>query len=194
MKLALLGDIAPFGRYCLHRNPEVLGQFDAMRDFLHSHDVVIGNLETPFSDGEQAKGWKSAHIHSHPSNIDLLRYLGITHVTLANNHIGDFGTAGYERTKTLLAQAGIDWFGTEERCIRLDQKGEKVAMLGYCSLNTNPSPLSDKAGGNLNLLDVDQVVSAMEKNQKDGYLTLLSIHSGQEHRGVPGPHHRLQSR
>jgi poly-gamma-glutamate synthesis protein (capsule biosynthesis protein) len=185
MKLALLGDIAPFGRYCLHRHPEVLAQFEAVRSFLRGHDVVIGNLETPFSEGEGAAGWKSAHIHAHPANVDLLRFLGVTHVTLANNHIGDFGTAAYEQTKTILEQAGIGWFGTEAQEIRLEAQGERIAMLGYCSLNTNPSTLTTTDGGGLNLLDVDRVVEAMTQNRRDGFLTVLAIHSGQEHVHMP---------
>lgn len=185
MRLALLGDIAPFGRYCLHRHPEALTQFDAVRSFLRSHDVVFGNLETPFSDGEGAAGWKSAHIHAHPANIELLRFLGVTHVTLANNHIGDFGTAAYERTKAVLEQAEIGWFGTEDQGIRLVAQGERIAMLGYCSLNTNPSFLIARDGGGLNLLDVDRVVEAMEQNRRDEFLTVLAIHSGQEHVHMP---------
>ncbi|WP_374343791.1 CapA family protein [Azonexus sp.] len=184
MKLALLGDIAPFGRYCLHRHPEVLAQFEGVRSFLRGHDMVIGNLETPFSEGEGAAGWKSAHIHAHPANIDLLRFLGVTHVTLANNHIGDFGAAAYERTKAVLEQAGIGWFGTEDRDIRLEVQGERIAILGYCSLNTNPSPLT-ALGGGVNLLDLDRVVEAMAQNQRDGFMTVLAIHSGQEHVHMP---------
>ena len=185
MKIALLGDIAPFGRYCLHNNPEALSQFDELRESLRGHDLVIGNLETPFVDGERAAGSKSAHIYAHPESIELLKYLGVTHVTLANNHIGDFGLAGFSRTKALLEKSGIGWFGAENRSLRLEVAAEKISLHGYCSLNTNPASLRLGKSEMLNILDVDRVTLAMERDRRDGYLSILAVHSGQEHVHMP---------
>ena len=181
MKIALLGDIAPFGRYCLARNKRLLDQFAAVRDYLSQFDLVIGNLEAPFAVDETPIGGKSATVKAHPDNIGLLTALGITHVTLANNHIGDFGRKGYARTKSLLDQAGIGWFGTEDKQIRIERDGERVALLGYCSYNTNPSPVAS----GLNYLDVDDVSHRLEENAADGFLSILAVHSGQEHVHMP---------
>lgn len=185
MKFALLGDVAPFGRYCLYSHPEVLPQLTELRESLRGHDLVIGNLETPFVDGEPAAGSKSAHIQAHPENIKLLKFLGVTHVTLANNHIGDFGLAGFERTKAILENAGIGWFGAEGRSVRLEIAKEKISLLGYCSLNTNPASLKVARSEMLNILDVDNVVSAMERDCREGYFPILAVHSGQEHVHMP---------
>lgn len=185
MKIALLGDIAPFGRYCIHKNPDVLTQFEGVRSFLRTHDLVVGNLEVPFTDDERPAGAKSAHIRSHPKNIELLRYLGVTHVTLANNHIGDFGLAGYRRTKAVLESAGIEWFGAEKKTIRLELDGEKVALIGYCSLNTNPARVGRGGVQLLNLLDVDPVLADLQRECLDGYFPILAVHSGQEHVHTP---------
>lgn len=185
MKIALLGDVAPFGRYCLHRNPEALAQFDGVSRLLRNHDVVIGNLETPFAEGEPAVGSKSAHIHSHPDNVRLLQYLGITHVTLGNNHIADYGVGGYERTKSILAQAGISWFGAENRSLRIEVNGQKISLIGYCSMNTNPALIKLGNTNVPNLLDVDAVLQEMALNCRDGYFPVLSVHSGQEHVHMP---------
>lgn len=188
MKIAMLGDIAPFGRYCKARNPRVERQFDTVREYLASHDVVIGNLETPFADNEKAAGWKSAHVKSHPENIELLKALGVTHVTLANNHIGDFGVKAYERTTSLLEEAGIEWFGIERRKVKIDFDGEKIALLGYCSYTTNPSKVWLDSGQALNLLEIDSVLEAMEEVSASGYLPILAVHSGQEHVHTPSSH------
>lgn len=185
MKIALLGDIALFGRYCLRKNPNVLSHFDAVRNFLGDYDVIVGNLETPFSDSERPAGWKSAHIRSHPANADLLKYLGVTHVTLANNHVADYGRRAYERTKSILDQAGIGWFGAEGKQIHIEQKGEKIALLGYCSLTTNPSTVSSGTDSIPNILDIDDVVCEMTENARRGFLNVLAIHSGQEHVHMP---------
>ncbi|MBJ6137337.1 CapA family protein [Marinobacter litoralis] len=185
MKIAMLGDIAPFGRYCKTENPNVDQHFEAVREHLAVYDVVIGNLETPFADDEKAVGWKSAHVKSHPENIELLKALGVTHVTLANNHIGDFGVKAYKRTTNLLDEAGIEWFGTEGRQVKIERDGEKIALLGYCSYNTNPSRVWLESGQALNLLEVDNVLGALEENTSSGYLPILAVHSGQEHVHTP---------
>jgi poly-gamma-glutamate synthesis protein (capsule biosynthesis protein) len=185
MKIALLGDVAPFGRYCLHRNPEALAQFDEVATLLRSHDVVIGNLETPFAEGEKATGSKSAHIHAHPDNVRLLQHLGITHVTLGNNHIADYGVGGYERTKAILSQAGIEWFGAENRVLRIEAQGEKISLIGYCSMNTNPAQIKLGGANVPNLLDVDVVLQELARSTQDGYFPVLSVHSGQEHVHMP---------
>lgn len=185
VKIALLGDIAPFGRFCMAHNPNLIAQFEAVQVFLSKHDAVIGNLETPFVCDESPKGWKSAHIKSHPENIALLTALGVTHVTLANNHIGDFGMKAYERTKSLLEKNGIAWFGTEQRQVRIEHSGEKIALMGFCSYNTNPSCLASRGDRVLDYLDIDTVIRQMSINAENGFLNILSVHSGQEHVHLP---------
>ncbi|MFW2342857.1 CapA family protein [Brevundimonas sp.] len=185
MKIALLGDIAPFGRCCVRERPNLLSELDKVAEALRGHDVVIGNLETPFIGDEKPVGSKSAHVKSHPDNVMILRHLGVTHVTLANNHIFDYGVDGYNRTTDLLEKNNIGWFGTEDRSLRLEVDSEKIALLGYCSLNTNPSQQTMAGKQGLNLLDVDRVMADMEDCRQSGYLPIVAVHSGQEHVHTP---------
>lgn len=185
MKIALIGDVALFGRYCIESNPDVLASLDKVSRFLSTHDLVIANLETPFSDTDKPLGAKSAHIRSASRNIEVLKYLGVTHVTLANNHVGDFGVGGYELTKKMLDAAGIGWFGIERRQIRIEHEDVRIALLGYCSYNTNPSFTNNESEAGVNVLDVDRVLSEMSVNAEDGFLNIVAVHSGQEH--VPMP-------
>lgn len=185
MKIALLGDLALFGRFCLNKNPNLIDYFSSIRNFLEDFDVVVANLEAPFVVDENPIIGKSATLKAHPDNIKLLNSLGVTHVSLANNHIGDFGLNAYERTKKLLDDAGIGWFGTESKQIEIQYNKEKIALLGFCSYNTNPSPVKVKKGVGLNYLDVEYVLRQMEENKKRGYINILSVHSGQEHVHMP---------
>lgn len=188
MKIALLGDIAPFGRYCIAEHPEALEQLKSVSVYLSQFDFVIGNLETPFALNERPIGGKSATVKAHPDNVALLTALGVTHVSLANNHIGDFGHSAYERTKDILDKAGIGWFGTEGKQIDITHEGEKISLLGYCSFNTNPSPIVGKSAKGLNYLNVEEVLSVIKHNASNGYLSILAVHSGQEHVHMPSSH------
>lgn len=185
MKIALLGDIAPFGRYCLAGHPDLLGQFSSVRDFLSQFDLVIGNLEAPFVLNEKPISGKSATIKAHPENVRLLSALGVTHVTLANNHIGDYGLKAYERTKSCLEEAKIGWFGTEGKQIDIEHDGEKIALLGFCSYNTNPSAVPTTPTDGLNYLDAQATHDAVRRNASNGFLSILAVHSGQEHIHMP---------
>ncbi len=185
MKIALMGDIAMFGRYCFNKNNKLLNYFDEVKEYLSEFDLIVGNLEAPFVVDEMPIGGKSATISSHPKNIELIKHIGYTHLNLSNNHIGDYGKSGYERTKKLINDYDIDWFGTEEKQIKININGEKICLLGFCSYNTNPSPLGNKINKGLNYLDVENVYNSMSKNHEEGFFNVLSIHSGQEHVHMP---------
>jgi poly-gamma-glutamate synthesis protein (capsule biosynthesis protein) len=185
MKIALLGDIAFFGRFCLNNNKNLHSQLSDLRLFLSQFDLVIGNLETPFVDNQKPIRGKSAVLKADSVNIDLLAWLGVTHVTLANNHVGDFGKSGYDLTTHLLDKAGIGWFGVENKQLRIEIKGEKLALHGYCSFNTNPSPIGGRKVKGLNYLEPETVLKNINENRRDGYFNIVAVHSGVEHVHMP---------
>lgn len=185
MKIALLGDIALFGRFCLSNNNGIHNQLSDFRDYLSQFDLVIGNLETPFVQGQAPIRGKSAVIKSDSLNVDLLSWLGITHVTLANNHMGDFGKSAYQFTTHLLDEARIEWFGVDNKQLRIESKGEKIALHGYCSYNTSPSPIGSNKDKGLNYLDPEMVLQNIEENRRDGYFNIVAVHSGVEHVHMP---------
>ena len=45
MRIALLGDIAAFGKYCLRNDKNLLNYFDDIKKYLSIFDLVIANLE-----------------------------------------------------------------------------------------------------------------------------------------------------
>ena len=126
MRIALLGDIALFG--CCSR-PDY---FNSIEGYLSSFDYVVGNLETPFSLKRKTFGAKSAYICADPRFVSILKQLHINAVTLANNHMFDYGKEGYELTKKLLEDNGIAWFGSEGRELQLELSGNRIAFAGYC--------------------------------------------------------------
>lgn len=106
MKIALLGDIALYGKYSKD-NENVFEYFGDISLKLKEYDYVVANLETPFTTNNKVKGFKSAFIKSNPENIELLKFLNINAVNLANNHIFDYGEMGFETTKSLLLKNNV---------------------------------------------------------------------------------------
>ncbi len=46
-----------------------------------------------------------------PENVDALTYAGIDVVTIANNHIIDYGLQGLQQTQSVLSEEEITFFG-----------------------------------------------------------------------------------
>lgn len=186
MKIAFLGDIAFFGKFCLNNNDNLYKYFDAVKLILDDCDYVVGNLETPFCSNGKMFGSKSAYISSDELNVEILKYLGVDVVSLANNHMFDFGDAGFLSTISILNENKIEWFGCNDKILRLDFGGEKIAFHGYCSLNTNPlGIMNNKSEYFINSFDAEIVIDNMCNNNKLGYFNVLSVHSGVEHVNIP---------
>jgi poly-gamma-glutamate synthesis protein (capsule biosynthesis protein) len=74
---------------------------------LQKADIVVGNLENPVSTRGIAVENKKFTLRSGPRAADALKAAGIRVVTLANNHIMDFGPQALQDTLTALGLSGI---------------------------------------------------------------------------------------
>lgn len=185
MKLALLGDIALFGEMSKSINLNWKEYFSEAAQFLSEMDFVVGNLETPFSIKKKTHGAKSAYICSDVENVEILKYLHIDAVTLANNHIFDYGREGYETTKRILTENGIGWFGTEGKCLVVDILSNKLAFEGFCCYSSNPLQCVPYGKYGVNEFDVEKANSILKKNADKGYLPIAAVHAGIEHVNYP---------
>lgn len=74
---------------------------------------VVGNLESPITEHAVpwSAGWKSFRYRTSAAAIGLLEAANIRAVSLANNHVLDFGAAGLMDTRRHLAGNGIAFAG-----------------------------------------------------------------------------------
>lgn len=194
MKIALLGDIALFGCYSLGTNKTMQDKICIIADYLKGFDLVVGNLETPFSKEKRHYGAKSAYICSETQNIDVLKMLHLDAVCLANNHMFDFGTEGYETTKRLLEEAGINWFGTEGKDYKIEFDGNKIVFSGYCCYSTNPLKCVTTGDYGVNAYNLALVRERLIANNLKGCLNIIAVHAGIEHINYPSSDHIFAAR
>ena len=179
MRLALVGDIALFGR-CT--TPVF---FKEVSDCLSQYDYVVGNLETPFSVKKKTYGAKSAYICADAEYVQLLKSLRVNAVSLANNHMFDYGKEGYETTKKLLKDNGIEWFGTEGKELIIEREGCKLAFYGFCCYTSNPLQAVTYGNYGVNEFSLHKAEELLRESANKGILPILSIHSGIEHVNYP---------
>lgn len=190
MRVALLGDVALFGKYSLSSNPNAKERLREAAHYLSDFDCVIANLETPFVTNQRPYAPKSAHIKSSPEDVELLKYLNIGYVNLANNHIYDFGPESLALTINILEKNSIEHFGIDGKQVKITRNDCKMALSGYCCYSTNPLGL-DRG---VNPLDIERVTNDMISNHKNGFYNLLNVHFGQEHVHQPNYDHILMAR
>lgn len=185
MRIAFIGDIALFGNLSLENNCLLSDYFKEVAVFLQGEDLVIGNLESPFSFARKTHGAKSAYLFSDPQNVEVLKWLNVSAVTLANNHMFDYGKEGYESTKTILEKNGIHYFGSEGIDYLFEGHGSKLAFSGYCCYSSGPRHCVPLGEYGINEYNLKTAKERIRKFTNAGFLNVLCVHAGKEHVNYP---------
>lgn len=110
--------------------------FEKTSNYLQSGDVSIANLEAPFTQEGEAFD-KKFTFKVPPEHAQGLSEAGIDVVTLANNHIMDFGENGLISTIETLEKEGLKHCGAGLNLKEANQpavieiRGKKIAFFGY---------------------------------------------------------------
>lgn len=135
--LVAVGDVAFTG--ALARAPlGLVQQMDAgLRDLLRG-DILLANLESILCDtiAPQQPGRGDLPQFAPTRAVEALGWLGVDVVSLANNHILDYGEEGLHATVRALDAAGIAWFGAGRwdqatRLCVLERNGLRIGFLGF---------------------------------------------------------------
>lgn len=108
MLIAMLGDVM-LGRLVNERLRRVGPDYPwgDTGSVLGTADLIIANLECVLASGGQPQAGKVFHFRSDPKNVASLRAAGIGMVSLANNHVLDYGTDAFREMLPALDAAGI---------------------------------------------------------------------------------------
>ena len=193
-----MASVAMVGDIFLQQPLPDSGELAEVIDVLKSADFAFGNLETPVSKGgEPTEKW--INMRMRPDLLDDVMGMGFQVLTLANNHMMDFGELGFVDTLTHFYQRNLTYVGAgldidlawEAKILR---KGDvDVAFLGAAS---TLGPLS-AAGANRPGVapihvsgsapyvhtrawqeDIDRAVVAIERVLYDVDLIVVAMHWG----------------
>lgn len=111
--------------------------FEAVASELRSADISVGNLEAPLARGGTEFVDKKFRFKVPPAAAPALKQAGFSVLTLANNHMMDFGAEALQETLRNLDKAGILHTGAGEtlsagrKAAIVNIRGKKVAFLAY---------------------------------------------------------------
>ncbi|MDI6600286.1 MAG: CapA family protein [Thermoanaerobacteraceae bacterium] len=118
------------------KNQEYTEPFSRIKPYIQS-DIALGNLECVISDrGEKMEG-KGIYLRARPEAVESLKYLGFDVLSLANNHIMDYGEDAFKDTIDILHSNDILPVGAGNNIMEArtpyikDVDGIKAAVLAY---------------------------------------------------------------
>ncbi len=183
--------------------------FEQVRGLTTKADVFVVNLECPFTErGEKIA--KNFNFKARPELVAALAAGGVDVVSLANNHLVDYGPEGLFDTLSTLDTHGIASFGAGRTLSEarkpaiVEHKGIRVAFLGYFFLgdrNIEPKEViaTESQPGVAGHFDDLEVMLAMvdadvraAKQQADHVLPFF--HWGREGRGTIEPYQQQLAR
>lgn len=192
MKLAALGDLflgdqlacVGFGvrSYCDQNGYDHL--FDGVRSALQGHDFVVANLETVLSQASDADR-NSLNLvlnRGNPRAAAAIKSGGIHLLTLANNHIFDYGPRGIDDTIAALDAVGLAHCGTKRKSIHVHEQGGR----SYAFLSWSLVPDSVEAREFYNFSDtLEPIITELRETRPHSDKIILSLHAGNEFIGQP---------
>lgn len=155
-------------------------------------DINIVNLECPVVNPDLAKGINKTgpHLHTTTKIFEQLKKLHINAVTLANNHILDYGEEGLSSTiegcrlnNIWVTGAGKNLAEASNPTI-ITAEGIRIALVNFCE-NEWSVATKNKAGANP--LDLINNLKQIKDAGKIADFVLVIIHGGHEHYNLPSP-------
>ena len=153
---------------------ELVGE--AIPAIFHRADIAFVNLEGPLYDGDDPPAKTCAHCYvfrSPTSYARLLAQLGVSAVSLANNHAGDYGDAGRATTIAALQANHIGYFGLDRDDARIAERtlksGDRAAIVSFAP-NT----------GTLDINDPDAEARLIRDLKASHRIVVVSFHGGGE--------------
>ena len=166
---------------------DILGE---VFDVFVSSEMNIVNLEAPITTNNTKIIKTGPHLKHSPAILDFLKNSNINVVTLANNHILDFGEDGLNHTFQYLNTNYICKVGAAENIVSAGKPLKKsigdstIAIINICE-NEWSVASANKAG--TNPLDVIENVKQIKEAKKYVDFVLVIIHGGHENYNLPSP-------
>lgn len=159
---------------------------------LSDADLTMVNMETAVTSRGTAQP-KQFHFRTTPVAFDAIKAAGIDVVTLANNHVLDYGQVGLADTLAAVKAAKFPYVGIGNNATEAwtpyiaDVKGKKIAILGVSQVDELQSTwvATDSRPGEAHAIDQTRTLNAIKAARQKADLVLVFMHWGTEGNGCP---------
>jgi Bacterial capsule synthesis protein PGA_cap len=191
--LAFAGDVHFEGRTArlLNDPATALGPIASV---LKSADFAAVNLETAVTSRGVPQP-KTYHFRTTPTAFTALRDAGVDLVTMANNHVLDYGQAGLADTLAALKAARFPYVGIGDNAAQAwapyvtTIKGTKIAIIGVSQVaELAPSWVATGTRpGEANAISLPRTLAAVRAAKQIARIVIVLMHWGTEGTACPDP-------
>lgn len=196
IRISAVGDIAFVGPFL--SNPSEV-PFESVAPLLIDSDLTVGNLEHPLlNEGTPVIG--KCTLKGNPDWANILNDIGIGVVSLANNHMMDYGAEGLITTMEVLEKAGIQFMGAGRNIFEavkplfLKVNGYRVAFLARSDVDVKSKCYASEDFAGVARYDEEETRQAIHTCRKSADVVILLIHWGIEEYVYPSPQQRSTAR
>jgi 2',3'-cyclic-nucleotide 2'-phosphodiesterase (5'-nucleotidase family) len=191
--LAFAGDVHFEGRTrLLLADPATA--FGPIATVLRSADFTAVNLETAITNGGTPQP-KTYHFRAPATAFTALRDAGVDLVTMANNHVLDYGQAGLADTLAAAQAARFPYVGIGVNAAAawapyvVTIKGVKIAVIGVSQVAELASSwvATPTRPGEANAIDLTRTLAAVRSAKRLASVVIVFMHWGTEGEACPDP-------
>lgn len=190
-KILVAGDFCLNARMSSLTLREVEYSLQEIKPILESVDYSLINLECTVSDKQYKPIPKCGpNLLNTSVTLDAIKSLGFNAVTLANNHIADFGHDAMIDTLNLIEKKSIDYVGGGKNLLDASKilykqiAGKEIAFINCCE---HEFTIATRTTGGANPLNIPSITRDILTAKKCADYLIVIIHGGSEHFNLPTP-------
>ncbi len=194
LTICAVGDISFRGRH--EDNVVDIPIHDLVADFKRA-DFSVANLESPLVKAGSVPLPGKCTLRGNSNWATVLKESGISLVTLANNHMMDYGEEGLFNTIAALERSEIAYVGAGKNLQDAQQPvfkeiaGRKAAFIGRSSVEVSSLCYAGVDQPGVAFLDEEELLDTVCQCCEMADLVVVMIHWGMEHYHYPSPKQRL---
>ncbi len=156
---------------------------------MNDADIMCLNNEFTYSTTGSPLNGKAYTFRAHPSRVDILKEMGVDIVTLANNHVFDYGETSFLDTLDTLKSADILYYGAGKNLdeaispVYFDIQGKTLAYVAASraeKYKMTPQATEDSPGI-LRCYDTQLFIETIEEASKNADYVIAYVHWGTEY-------------
>lgn len=193
-KLSAVGDISFHGRFSDTPRGDL---FASVMNIFKQSDIVVANLENPLIEmGMGSPTIGKCTLRGDIGWADIIKESGISLVSLANNHMMDYGEEGLFSTIEILNRVGVKYVGAginrddADKPLILDVSGARVAFLSRSSVVVTSRCYAGVKTPGVAFFDVQSTIEMIRQCKKNADYVILFLHWGLEQYDYPSPEQR----
>ncbi len=168
--------------------------FNKMKKYFSKYNYVVGNLEFPISNRGKAVKDKKYTFRVAPQYAKSVKEAGIKVVSLANNHVLDYGPKSFIDTIKYLKKWKILYTGAGKNLTEARKpaivyyKNRQIVILGYSQITSRFFARINKMGTAPFIMKY--VLEDIKKYKTKKNVVILSLHWGNEYHDYPQKYQR----